>query len=364
MMKICIITPFYKPIKGGISSYVFQISEALKFLEQEVYIITRQGAKDSEKIYAFDTNKLLFIFKAFLHLLKLKPDVLHSHSSWYLLTPCIIYKFFRPKTIVIHTFHTDPIRKPNKAKRIMLSLLFTRCNAITFVSRYLQDRNLSIFNIRTKTSVIYGGTNLNTVEDECIESFRNKYKIQGNCPIICFVGVLSWKPKADGVKILVKSFSQIVKAFPGSRLLIVGDGIYRKEIEFIAAELGIESKVIFTGFLNDPLIPLSSCDIYAHISLQEGFPLSILEAMSCGKAVIASKTGGIPELINDGENGLLVESTPEAISNAVIGLMNSSEKRSKLGQNAKRAVEEKFLWTKIAGDYLSLYQISLYQFNK
>jgi len=354
-MKICLITPYYKPIKGGISNYVLQMSKALTEKEQEVYIITRQGKKDTEADYVIDVNKFFFVIKAFLCIWILKPDILHSHSHWYTLAPCIIYKYFKHGTVIIHTFHTDPVKNPNKIKRIMLAFLFSQCNAITFVSKYLQEKIMDSIDIRTKTSVIYGGTNPNTIEDKDISEFRKKYNIQEYYQIICFIGVLSWKLKAEGAKILVKSFNQITKELPDSRLIIVGDGIYRKEIECIAEDLEIASKIIFTGFLDNPLIPLNLCDIYTHISLQEGFPLAILEAMSCEKAIIASNTGGIPEVITDGENGLLVESSPEAISKTVIDLMNSPERRSKLGHNAKMDVEERYTWSKIVGDFIYLY---------
>lgn len=356
-MKICIITPYYKPIKGGISNYVLHTFEALIDKKQEVYVIARQGAKDGKAIYLADTNKIFFIIKTFLHIRNLKPDVLHSHSQWYILAPCVLYKYFNSKTVVIHTFHTDPVKSPNKIKCVMLSFLFSQCNVVTFVSKYLQDKIISSFHIKTRMHVVYGGANTNKVEDKDIDVFIKKYSIEENYPIICFIGVLSWKSKADGVKILVKSFNQIVKKFPNSRLIIVGDGTYRKEIESVVEDLGINSKIIFTGLINNPLVPLYVCDIYTHISLQEGFPLAILEAMSCEKPIVASKTGGIPEIINDEENGLLVEAIPEAISNAVINLINSPEKRSNLGRNAKKTIEEKYVWSKIAEDFINLYQI-------
>jgi glycosyltransferase involved in cell wall biosynthesis len=354
-MKICLITPYFKPIKGGISNYVLQMSKTLKEKEQKVYIITRQGKKDIETDYVINVNKFFFIIKTFLRIWNLKPDILHSHSHWYTLAPCIIYKYLKPRTVVVHTFHTDPVENPNKIKRVSLAFLFSKCNAVTFVSKYLQERITTSIDIRTKKGVIYGGTNPNTIRDKDINEFKKKYNLQEHCQIICFIGVLSWKLKAEGAKILVKSFNQITKELPDLRLIIVGDGVYRKEVEKIAEDLEIDSKIIFTGFVDNPLIPLNLCDIYTHISLQEGFPLSVLEAMSCEKAIIASSTGGIPEVINDGENGLLVEPSPEAISKAIVNLINSPEKRSKLGNNAKKDIEEKFTWSKIVEDFIDIY---------
>lgn len=358
-MRICLLTPYYIPIKGGISNYVFHLSKNLDEKNNISYVITNLGIKDNNNVFVADTNKIFFIFKALLHIKKINPDVLHSHAHWYVLAPCVIYKLLNPKTAVLHTFHTDPAKETKGIKRIAMNLLLSRCDVLTFVSGYLQDKILRNFDLNIETKVIYGGVSKAVIDEKEIYEFKKKFNLENHFPVISFVGALSWKMKAEGVKILIRAFKHVSEKFPGSRLLIVGDGTYRKEIENLVEELGITSHVVFTGFVDNGLIPLSASDIYTHISLQEGFPLAVLEAMSLGKPVIASRTGGIPEAINNEYNGLLVETNPECIAESIIGLIHSPEKRIFLASNAKKTVENRYLWTKIVDNILYLYSSTL-----
>ncbi len=354
-MKICLTTPYYLPINGGISNYVSNLSKNLITKNQETYIITNRGFKDAENVYVANTNKIFFILKALIHIQKIKPDVLHSNAHWYVLAPCVIYKLLNPKTAVLHTFHTDPAKETKGLKRIAMKLLLSRCDVLTFVSEYLQDKIMRNLDLNIETNVIYGGVSQAVVDEEEINQFKKKFNLENHFPVISFVGGLSWKMKAEGVKILFRAFKLVSEKFPDSLLLIVGDGIYRKEIENLVQELGITSQVVFAGFVDNALIPLSASDIYTHISLQEGFPLAVLEAMSLGKSVIASRTGGIPEAINNDYNGLLVETNPEFIAESIMRLILSPEKRFLLGSNAQKTVENRFLWTKIVDNILYLY---------
>lgn len=355
-MRICLLTPYYLPIKGGITNYVFYLSKNLDEKNHISYVITNRGIKNSENVFVADTNKIFFIFKALLQIRKIRPEVLHSHAHWYVLAPCVVYKLLNPKTIVLYTFHTDPVEDIIGIKRILMKILLSRCDILTFVSKYLQNEILRNFNISNQTEVIYGGvTPLKINEKDGIE-FKKKYDIENHFPIITFVGVLSWRRKVDGVRILIKAFKLLSNKIPESRLLIVGDGEYRKELEILTTELGIKSKVIFTGFVETPQIPLSITDFYTHITFQEGLGFTVLEAMSQGKTVIASRTGGIPEIINDRINGFLVEPNDIAISNLIIELINSKEKIDFISSNAQRTIKEKFVWSKITDNILKIYQ--------
>lgn len=357
-MRICLLTPYYIPIKGGISNYILHLSKNLDEKNHISYVITNQGIKDSKNVFVADTNKIFFIFKALLHIKKIRPDVLHSHAHWYVLAPCVIYKFFNPKTTLVHTFHTDPLNPTKGMKCIAIKMLLSRCDVLTFVSKYLQDKIIENYDINIKTKVIYGGVSLTTIDETEINQFKKKFNLENHFPVISFVGVLSWKMKVEGLKILIRAFKQISIKFPDSRLLIVGDGEYRKKIESLVKELEIASHVVFTGFVDNALIPLSASDIYAHISLQEGFPLAVLEAMSIGKPVIASRTGGIPEVIINGENGILTNSDAIEISDKLFDLIISKEKRSYIGNNARNTINKRFIWSIITENILDIYMKS------
>ncbi len=162
--------------------------------------------------------------------------------------------------------------------------------------------------------------------------------------------------KVEGIKTLIEAFGIVKKTYPNAKLLIVGDGIYRIELERHVEMNKMTGDVIFTGFVTSPIIPLTITDIYTHISLQETLSISILEAMSMGKPIIASKIGGIPELIVDGENGILVEPKPKKIADRIIELCSDRERMKILGKNAQKTAKERHDWDDIAQKFITLYE--------
>jgi glycosyltransferase involved in cell wall biosynthesis len=115
------------------------------------------------------------------------------------------------------------------------------------------------------------------------------------------------------------------------------------------------SATIFFKILEKPFVPLQICDIYTHISLAEGLPLSLLEAMILGKPILATKIGGIPEAITDGVNGILIEPCEEQIIKNIEYLMANRNLARKMGDNAKETVINNFTWAKTADIFEFIY---------
>lgn len=355
-MKLCVITPYYHPIKGGITSYVSHLVKELKENKNmTVDVITRLG-EEQEGVTVIKTNKIFFIIKTYMLLRKEKYDVIHTHAHWYTLAPAILYKFLNQKTRIVHTFHTEPLDMMRGLKKKMFVWLFSKCNTVTFVSYALLEKVEKNLKLDTKKKVVYAGVFKHEISKKEIEKFKEKYGLNKSSPLLSFIGPLVWKKKVEGVKILVGAFKDVIREYPNAKLLIIGNGEYRENVERLVKELDIENNVIFTGFLDDVFVPLSIIDIYTHISLQEGFPISILEAMSMGKPVIATKIGGIPELIIDGENGIVVDSEPRAIADAILDLYSDEEKRKRLGEEAVKTVENNYKWSKIAEEFIAIYR--------
>lgn len=358
-MKLCIITPYYPPIKGGITTNVVNLARTLqKYKNIDVRILTRKGRSD-KNARAFDTTKTIFIIKTFLAICKEKPDVIHSQSHWYTLMPGVLYILLHPKTRLIHTFRTGPIRRERKRlKRVAFEWLLNKCDTVTFVSKKLKEDYAKIYglNIKTETKVIYGAVSRKSVDKEDVKEFKKRYSLKNNQLVVSFIGPLVWEMKVEGVKRLIKAFKAVVARYSDARLLIVGDGIFKKELEILAKKLDISTNVIFTGFLGDVFTALEVTDIYAHISLQEGFPMSIFEAMSMKKPVIATPIGGIPEIINNNKTGILVEPQPQSIADTIIELYGNDKKKKELGENAYIKVERDHTWDKIANEFIEIYQ--------
>ncbi len=140
------------------------------------------------------------------------------------------------------------------------------------------------------------------------------------------------------------------------RFSILGDGPLKNKLTQKAKDLKIQNCVEFLSPMPDPFPYYQSLDLYLNTSLHEGIPLSILEAMACEKPVVAPKVGGIPEIISDGENGILVESRDaQKFANSCLRLMQDKDMRFTMGKNASKRIATYFSNSKMAGCYQKLY---------
>jgi glycosyltransferase involved in cell wall biosynthesis len=133
------------------------------------------------------------------------------------------------------------------------------------------------------------------------------------------------------------------------RWVFCGDGPERVPLMRQAAELHLDGNVIFTGFRSDIRSVISGLDVFVLPSLMEGLGVSLIEAMAMGKPVVASRVGGIPEIVTDGETGFLVPpGSPEGIVARVGELLLNEGLRNKMGMNGKRVVLQKFTMERMA----------------
>ncbi len=174
------------------------------------------------------------------------------------------------------------------------------------------------------------------------EILRSKNSIN-----VIYLGQL-YSPK--GVHYLVEALGLLIKDFPNVMLYIVGDHVideyksYKEELANIINKYKLENNVIFTGWRSDALEILSLMDVIVHPSLSEGFGRAVLEAMALRKPVVASKVGGLREIIRDGENGFLVEPKDhKAIAEKLYILLNNKTLRGKLGEAARKTVFSEYL---------------------
>ncbi len=148
--------------------------------------------------------------------------------------------------------------------------------------------------------------------------------------------------KEKGIHTLLKSFQKITTQKPDIFLIIVGSGNYQDELKKLSKKLNIENKVKFVGEITHENLPqyYAFSDIFVLPTLaKEGLPWTVIEAMSCGKPVIASEIGGIPQMIKDGINGLLVEpGNVKKLTEKISFLLDNKETREKLSKNAREFV--------------------------
>jgi glycosyltransferase involved in cell wall biosynthesis len=143
------------------------------------------------------------------------------------------------------------------------------------------------------------------------------------------------------------------------KVLMIGEGPERKELEVLAAEEKAEQKIIFTGFQNEIESWLPAMDFFVLPSLTEGTPMALLEAMACGIPVVASAVGGVPQVIDSGKNGMLVTpGKPEEIKDAISLLYKNEALRNDISREAKETIRLRYNvedWIgKLEAEYLKI----------
>lgn len=133
---------------------------------------------------------------------------------------------------------------------------------------------------------------------------------------------------------LLQAFAKLLKTHPNCCLNLLGDGRLRASMEKYARELGIDRAVRFLGNQADVHPFLHDADIFLLPSKYEGMPMTIIEAMGTGLPIVASRVGGVPDMLRDGESGLLINCDPDEVCEACARLIDSEDLRQKLGQNA------------------------------
>jgi glycosyltransferase involved in cell wall biosynthesis len=172
---------------------------------------------------------------------------------------------------------------------------------------------------------------------------------------IIFVGRLE---KQKGIDILFKAI-QILKEkhHRNLRVAIVGDGSLMESLKKIALRYGINEHIDFLGVRKDVLELMRKSLVFVLPSRWEGFGLVLLEAMSVGTPIVATKVGGIPEIIEDGKDGILVEpENPEELAKAILRLLSDVNLRSLISSNAYKKVKEEYSIEKYTKTLLGLYE--------
>ncbi len=156
---------------------------------------------------------------------------------------------------------------------------------------------------------------------------------------------------------LLKAFRRIVDYAGKAKLIIIGDGSQRKNLERQVKDIGLQENVQFWGVRTDVPELLANMDVLALSSKEEGLPMALLEAMAAGKPVVATNVGGIPSVVKPYETGLLVpKGDTDAMAAALLFLYQNKELSKKIGENGRRFIEESYDLKKILALYHSLYK--------
>lgn len=232
-----------------------------------------------------------------------------------------------------------------------------RFDTVISVSNHLEQRMVKLVgNAPPHHRTIYNGvdTELFRPSSNPVEAKR-RLGLEGEHVLLC-VGRLS---PEKGLATLISSLPMIRQEIPNARLLICGKGKMESQLRTQSQALGVDGIIEFRGSVPQEQIPpyYDAADVVLVPSIKEALGIVNLEAMSMMRPVVASKVGGIPEIVKNNETGLLVPpSDPSSLAEAVLKLHGDPELGVRLGRNGRRCVEERFTWERIAGEFEGAYQ--------
>jgi len=170
--------------------------------------------------------------------------------------------------------------------------------------------------------------------------------------------VIGTAGRLDPVKnlgVMLESLALFRRTQPGAHAVIVGDGAELGILQEQGRALGVSEAVRFTGYRDDVRSLMPAFDVYLNCSRYEGVSLTILEAMASALPVVASPVGGNPEVVLDGQTGLLIPATPDRIASALTRLARDRIRRRNLGDAGRERVEQQFSITRMVNDYAGAY---------
>jgi glycosyltransferase involved in cell wall biosynthesis len=263
-------------------------------------------------------------------------DILHSHGSSNLLGTVLGRLAHVPIVVThVHTgrFDDGSIGFWHRLRRRVETLVLSRwADAVLAVSdgvrqRLIEDEGVDPSVIRTFPNGVP------TLPDAVDDRVRRELGIPSDDPVVGTVCVLR---REKGLDVLVESAAILSKLFPRLKVLIAGIGPEEARLRAMVADAGLEDTVVFLGPRRDVPHVLAALDVALCTSDWEGMPISVLEYMAAGKAVVSTRVGGIPDVLENGREALLVDRRdPEAVAEAVARLLRDEVLREQLGTRAR-----------------------------
>jgi glycosyltransferase involved in cell wall biosynthesis len=357
-------------INGGTQQVLVQLVNRLDKNKYEILLVLFENIMDYKKelepsiniAYLNKKNKW-DIFNLIIKLRKVifsyKPDVVISLSHYANIVTALPTLFSKKEFKFIVCEHGySPKYLPDiglkHLRKYLMNLSYKKADKIVAVSKAIKEVLEKSFNIKSeKVEVIHNPIFLEEIRNKCQEEVEHPFFKNKNVQVIISAGRLSKEKRLDR---LLKAFALLRKGQENVRLIILGKGRMWKELEVLASRLSISKYVDFVGFQSNPYAWISKANIFVLSSDHEGFPMALLEAMTCGTSVISTDCPSGPgEIITNGKNGILVPPANEgALAEAMLDLVSDEEKRKRFSEAAKKRVQE-FGVDKIVKQYRELF---------
>ena len=283
-------------------------------------------------------------------------DLLHCHYAIpHSVSAFLAKSMLHPRKLpVVTTLHGTDITLVGSDRSYLPITRFSidQSDGVTAVSRFLKEATVNVIGAKNDIGVIYNFVNCEKYKPSENSTLRNHFALPNERILIHVSNFRPVKRPTDVVGI----FALVQQKIP-SVLLMVGDGPERSNAEWAARNSGIDQKVHFLGKQENIEELIGISDLLLLPSETESFGLVALEAMACEVPVVASKVGGLPEVVTDGEDGYLVEPGDiRQMAARAISILADNSTRKEMGQRARAKAQDQFCSTKIIAMYENYYQ--------
>jgi glycosyltransferase involved in cell wall biosynthesis len=256
-----------------------------------------------------------------------RVDVVHAHKFGSNLWASLIGRIARVPVIVAHE-HTWSFQGDPKRRLLDRHVIGRLATVVVTVSEQDRRRMISIEKLPPE-KVVHVPNAVVLPPTRAENRIREELGIPSPSPVVVSVSVLRPQKALD---VLINAAARVHDAVPEARFLIVGEGPERETLNRLVRELGLEEAVILTGHRTDVGDVLAASDVVASSSAYEGSPLALIESLGAGKPVVATRVGGVPEIVRDGIEGFLVSpGRPEALAEKLVALLRDPELRARMG---------------------------------
>jgi len=396
MTKVCFISPEYWPLTGGTGSYVYYLSNELLKNSYRIYVVT--GANQAQDVHVNPQLDVSFlkipktpIVKSFMlagnSYRKLQSvrgtanvDIIHPQLP---LTPNFAVPPNFGKTLVCTVHSTwkgeaeairgEPYLRLNANEKFLVSFngflrffeegMLHRARKIIAVSHFTKWELTNYYKIPAhKIKVIYNGVDIKKFQPAA-DKRKAKAELGFNPDDIAIVSVGRLYAR-KGLFTLIESMPAVVKRFPNAKFIISGKGQSDEMAKLIAhaTRIGVKDNIVFTGYTPDKELPklYQAADVFAFRTFYEHHPFAVLEALATGLPVVTTTVGGIPETIQSGKNGLLVEPfNSKQFSDQILYLLEHREAASEMGALARKTVVEQLDWRIVVKEAMKVYDQAL-----
>jgi glycosyltransferase involved in cell wall biosynthesis len=349
---------------GGITSYVFSLSRGLKKLGHNVYLASSGGdclTRFTEEGIIFipipiKTKSEINVFKIGISFLKLLKEIrekdiqiIHTNSR----VTQVLGKWLKKKTGIVHVTTWHGFFRRRWFRRVFPCW----ADKTIAISEQVKVHLLSEFEASANNlRLVYNGIDLEKIKlKEPVN--RSEVKIRFGLKDGPVVGIVARLSDVKGHVYLVRAMEKVLKIFPDAQLLIVGEGKMGRELLALVEELKIGKSVVFIPRSNNIAELYYIMDVFVMPSLKEGLGLGLMEAMAGAKAVVGSAVGGIKNLIQDRQTGLLVGPRDiEGLSRAILELLNDPAFAAIMGNNARIFINQNFSLEKMLDQTQEVYR--------